>query len=186
MDEAVFGQFLRDLEAYTGAGVVKDALLFQILTMTRPGEARGARKAEIDFGQRNWTIPASRMKMRREHVIPLADTALELARRNWIEADDVELLFPSLNSTRKQLSENAFNSALRRMGYAKDECTAHGFRATASTIMNGRGYDPDVIEAALAHQDTNAIRRAYNRATYFEQRVELMEAWDGLIQEFAG
>ena len=184
-DEDVFGQFLRDLEDYTGSGVVKDALLFQILTMTRPGEARGARKAEIDFNRRTWTIPASRMKMRREHVIPLADAALELARRNWIEVDGVELLFPSLNSTRKQLSENAFNSVLRRMGYSNEECTAHGFRATASTILNGRGFDPEVIEAALAHQDTNAIRRAYNRATYFEQRIELMKAWDGLIREFA-
>ena len=112
-DETVFGQFLRDLEAYTGSGVVKDALLFQILTMTRPGEARGARKAEIDFDRRAWTIPASRMKMRREHVIPLADTALELARRNWVYADGVALLFPSLNSTRKRLSENAFNCKRR-------------------------------------------------------------------------
>ena len=102
-----------------------------------------------------------------------------------MDAEGVELLFPSLNSTRKQLSENAFNSALRRMGYSKEECTAHGFRATASTILNSRGFDSEVIEAALAHQDTNAIRRAYNRATYFEQRVGLMQTWDRLMREFA-
>ena len=176
-DEKVFGQFLRDLDAYSGAGVIKDALLFQILTMTRPGEVRGAKQAEFDLKEKAWTIPAARMKMRRDHVVPLSTQALDLIRRNWIDIDGVELIFPSLNSNRKWLSENAFNSAMRRMGYSKEEVTAHGFRATASTILNTRGYDPDAIEAALAHQDKDAIRRTYNRATYWEQRVELMQAW---------
>ena len=183
-DERFFGQFLRDLDAYTGTGVIKDALLFQILTMTRPGEVRGATKSEFDREARKWSISAERMKMRREHVVPLSKQALELVNRNWIDVDGVELVFPSLNSNRKWLSENAFNSAMRRMGYSKDEVTAHGFRSTASTVLNSRGVDGEVIEAALAHQDANAIRRAYNRATYWEQRVELMQAWADMVDQF--
>lgn len=183
-DEKAFGQLLRDLDDYSGAGVIKDAILFQILTMTRPGETRGAKHREFDWGKAAWTIPAERTKMRRDHVVPLSQQALALVERNWIEVDDVELLFPSLNSNRKWLSENAFNSALRRMGYTKEEVSAHGFRSTASTILNTRGFDADVIEAALAHQDKNAIRRTYNRATYWEQRVELMQTWADLVDQF--
>ena len=130
-DEKKFGALLRDMEAYTGWRIVIDALKFQILTMTRPGEVRGAKKQEIDLEKRTWTIPAERMKMRREHVIPLSDQALEIVKDSWPEIEGVELLFPSLISNRKWLSDNAFNSALRRMGYQKEEVTAHGFRVTA-------------------------------------------------------
>lgn len=186
IDEADFGNFLRDLDAYTGAGVIKDAIKFQILTMARPGEVRGAVKREIDLEKRTWTIPAERTKMRREHIVPLSEQALTIVEANWPNIDGVELLFPSLNSNRKWLSENAFNSAIRRMGYSKEEVTAHGFRATASTILNNRGFDPDVIEAALAHQDRNAIRRTYNRATYWDQRVKLMQEWAELADELQG
>ena len=124
------------------------------------------------------------MKMRREHQVPLSRQAMEIVKAYWPAIDGVELLFPSLVSNRKWLSENAFNSALRRMGYAKEEVTAHGFRVTASTILNSRGYDPDVIEAALAHQDKNAIRRTYNRSTYWDQRVKLMQDWADLVDRF--
>lgn len=186
VDETAFGQFLRDLDAYTGAGVIKDAIKFQILTMARPGEVRGAVKREIDLEKRTWTIPAERTKMRREHVVPLSEQAFTIVEAKWPNIDGVELLFPSLNSNRKWLSENAFNSAIRRMGYSKEEVTAHGFRATASTILNNRGFDPDVIEAALAHQDRNSIRRTYNRATYWEQRIMLMQEWADLADELQG
>lgn len=183
-DEATFGQFLRDLDAYTGAGVIKDALLFQILTMARPGEVRGAKQSEFNIEQKTWSIPADRTKMRRDHIVPLSNQALDLVKRNWINIEGIELIFPSLNSNRKWLSENAFNSAIRRMGYTKEEVTAHGFRSTASTILNTRGYEPDVIEAALAHQDKNAIRRAYNRATYWDHRIVLMQDWADLVGRF--
>ena len=132
---------------------------------SQPGEVRGAKKQEIDLEKRTWTIPAERMKMRREHIIPLSDQALEIVEENWPKIEDVELLFPSLISNRKWLSDNAFNSALRRMGYESKKVSAHGFRVTASTILNTRGYEPDVIEAALAHHDKNVIRRTYNRST---------------------
>ena len=122
--------------------------------------------------------------MRREHLVPLSDQSLKIIEDNWPEIEGVDLMFPSLVSNRKWISENAFNSALRRLGYQKEEVTAHGFRATASTILNTRGFDPEVIEAALAHQDKNVIRRTYNRATYWDHRVILMQSWADLVDEF--
>ena len=139
---------------------------------------------EIDLEARTWTIPPERMKMRREHQVPLSRQAYEIVLENWSEIKGVELLFPSLQSNRKLLSENAFNTVLRRLGYSGDEVTAHGFRVTASTILNSREHNPDVIEAVLAHQDTNAIRRTYNRTTYWDRRVELMQIWADLCDEF--
>lgn len=183
-DEKAFGALLRDLEEFPGYFITKAALKFQILTMVRPGEVRGATIHEIDRSERTWTISDERMKMRRGHVVPLSEQAFEIVETLWPEVEGVELLFPSIMSNRRQLSNNTLNSALRRMGYRKDEVTAHGFRATASTILNSRGFDPEVIEAALAHQDKNEIRRAYNRATYFDQRVELMQSWANLMDEF--
>lgn len=183
-DEKLFGVLLRDFEDFTGYPIIVDAMKFQILTMTRPGEVRGAQKQEFDLENRVWEIPAERMKMRRPHRIPLSDQALAIVQDNWPEIAAIDLLFPSLISTRKWLSENAFNSALRRMGYEKDVVTSHGFRATASTILNNREFNPEVIEAALAHQEKNQIRRAYNRATYWDQRVKLMQDWADLVDLF--
>ena len=183
-DETLFGALLRDFEDFTGYPIIVDAMKFQILTMTRPGEVRGAKKQEFDLDNRVWEIPAERMKMRRPHRIPLSNQALAIVYDNWPEIEVVDLLFPSLISNRKWLSENAFNSALRRMGYEKDVVTSHGFRATASTILNNRQFDPEVIEAALAHQDKNQIRRAYNRATYWDQRIKLMQDWADLVDQF--
>lgn len=183
-DEKLFGALLRDMEEFTGWRIIVDAIKFQILTISRPGEVRGAKAKEFDLEKRTWSVPAERMKMRRDHIVPLSDQAMQIVNSNWPEVDGVELIFPSLISNRKWLSENAFNSALRRMGYSKDEVTAHGFRAIASTILNNRGYEPDVIEAALAHQDKNVIRRTYNRATYWESRVKLMQEWADLIDVF--
>jgi integrase len=131
-----------------------------------------------------WRIPAERMKMRQPHDVPLSRQALQVLEQIWPLSEAGALVFPSIRSARKPLSENAFNSALRRMGYVKEEVTAHGFRATASTILNNRGHDPDVIEAMLAHQDRNAIRRAYNRGSYWEQRVKLMQEWADLLDSF--
>lgn len=185
-DEKQFGGLLRAFDEYTGWPVIISAMKFQILTMTRPGEVRGAKKKEFDRTRSIWTIPAERMKMRREHVVPLSRQAMAIVEENWPQIDGLELLFPSLVSNRKWLSENAFNAALRRMGYAKEEVTSHGFRVTASTILNTRGFDPEVIEAALAHQDPNTMRRTYNRSTYFDARVKLMQEWADLVEGFRG
>lgn len=180
-DEKEFGVFLAALKDFTGWPTLKAAIRFQILTMVRPGEARGARRAEFDFEKATWSIPPDRMKMRRAHIVPMSTQAMSLVEDIWPYSDNFELVFPSIQSKRKLLSENAFNAAIRRMGYSGDEVTAHGLRATASTILNSRGHDPEVIEAALAHQDPNAIRRTYNRATYWDARVRLMQDWADLL-----
>ena len=184
IDEKEFGRLLKRLDEYTGWPVIPAAMKFQILTCTRPGETRGAKKQEFDLDKRIWTIPPERMKMRREHKVPLSNQAYSLVMENWSKNDQIELLFPSLISNKKWLSENAFNTVLRRLGYSGEEVTAHGFRVTASTILNERQYNPDVIEAVLAHQDTNAIRRTYNRSTYWDQRVKLMQEWADLVDGF--
>ena len=142
------------------------------------------RRSEIDFDKAVWHIPAERMKMRRPHDVPLSKQAILILRDVWPLSDNGDLVLPSIRSATKPLSENAMNSALRRMGYTKDEMTSHGFRSTASTILNGRGVNPDVIEAALAHQDQNEVRRAYNRATYWPERVQLMQQWADMLDEF--
>ncbi|MEO1700643.1 MAG: integrase arm-type DNA-binding domain-containing protein [Pseudomonadota bacterium] len=183
-DEVEFGKLLLALDDFTGWRPIADAMHFQILTMTRPGETRGAKTGEIDREKRIWTIPAERMKMRRPHLVPLSDQAMAIVDRNWPEHEQVELVFPSLVSNRKWLSENAFNTTLRRLGFGKEEVSAHGFRVTASTILNTRGFDADVIEAALAHQDQNAIRRTYNRATYWDRRAVMMQSLADLLDEF--
>ncbi len=183
-DEKEFGRLLCALDEYDGWPTISAAMKFQILTCVRPGEVRGATRSEIVLAERLWRIPAERMKMRRPHEVPLSRQAIEILNSVWPLSEHAELVFPSIRSNRRPLSENAFNSALRRIGYTKDEVTAHGFRVTASTIMNERGFDPDVIEAALAHQDRNSIRRTYNRAKYWDPRVKLMQNWADLLDEF--
>ena len=183
-DEKEFGAFLRALEGYTGWPSLQAALKFQMLTCARPGEARLARCAEVNFEKALWRIPAERTKMRRQHDVPLSRQAIEVLKAAWPLVDSgEEYLFQSLRTSRKPLSENAINAALRRMGYTKDEATAHGFRSTASTLLNERGYNPDVIEAALGHQSANAVRRTYNRARYWPERVKLMQDWADLLDQ---
>lgn len=182
-DEKELGALMRSIDEYDGWPTLKVALQLLALTMTRPGDVRLAKKPEFDLGKAVWRIPAERMKMRRPHDVPLSRQAIGLLEDIW-HLSDGELLLPSIRSPKRPLSENAMNSALRRMGYTKDEVTAHGFRSSASTILNERGHDPEVIEAALAHQDENEVRRIYNRARYWEGRVKLMQAWADLLDEF--
>jgi integrase len=183
-DEKEFGKFLLALDEYTGWPSLQAALKFQILTCARPGEARLARCGEVNFEKAVWRIPAERTKMRRQHDVPLSRQAIEVLKSAWpFVCDADEYIFQALRSGRKPLSENAINAALRRMGYTKDEATAHGFRSTASTILNERGYNPDVIEAALAHQTQNAVRRTYNRARYWLERVKLLQEWADLLDQ---
>jgi integrase len=183
-DERELGSLLQAIDNYDGWPTITAALQFLILTCVRPGEVRGAKRDDFDLEKAVWRIPAERMKMRRPHDVPLSRQALAIITDVWPLSEGNDLVFPSIRSQQRPLSENAFNAALRRMGYGKDEVTAHGFRVTASSILNSRGFDPDVIEAVLAHQDQNSIRRAYNRATYWDQRIVLMQAWADLLDEF--
>lgn len=182
-DERKLGVLWSDIDDYDGWPTIRLGLKFLMLTCVRPGEVRGAVRSEFNLDKAVWRISPDRMKMRQPHNVPLSRQALDVLREVWPLSDHGELVFPSIRSNRRPLSENAFNSALRRMGYSKEEVTAHGFRASASSILNDRGYDPDVIEAALAHQDQDSVRRAYNRATYWNQRVVLMQEWADLLDQ---
>ena len=128
-----------------------------------------------------WHIPAERMKTRHPHEVPLSQQALAVLDNVLSFLDGADLVFPYIRSKERSLSNNAFNAVLRRLGYTKDEMTAHGFRVSANSILNSRGYNPDVIDAVLAHQDPNPIRRTYNRARYWKQRVTLIQEWADLL-----
>ena len=183
-DEKKLGALMVSMDEYDGWPTLKAALQLIALTMCRPGEIRLMRRSEIVWPSAKWCIPAERMKMRLPHDVPLSTQALGVLKSVWDLSSGNGLVFPSIRSTVKPLSENAMNSALRRMGYAKDEMTAHGFRSSASTILNERGYDADVIETALSHQDQDDVRAAYNRARYWPQRVKLLQDWADLLDEF--
>jgi integrase len=183
-DEAKLGALMVAIDEYDGWPTIRAALLLTALTMTRPGEVRYMRRAEILWPKATWRIPAERMKMRRPHDVPLSTQALTIIRDIWSLSEGHELVLPSIRSPRKALSENAMNSALRRIGYSKEEVCAHGFRSSASTILNERGFDQNVIETALAHQDEDAVRAVYNRAKYWPQRIKLLQDWADLLDEF--
>ena len=136
------------------------------------------------FEKSVWRIPGERTKTRKPHDVPLSRQALDVLKEVWPLSEGGDLVFPAITSLKKPLSENAFNASLRRLGFGRDEMSPHGFRATASTFLNEREFNPDVIEAALAHQHQNAVRRVYNRAGYWKERVALMQSWADLLDEF--
>lgn len=139
---------------------------------------RYAEWKEFDLENAVWTIPESKMKMRRVHKVPLSRQALEIIAMLEHDASLSRFLFPSLRSASRPMSENTINGALRRLGYAKDEMTGHGFRAMASTLLNEMGrWNPDAIERQLAHAEGNAVRRAYARGEYWDERVQMMQFW---------
>lgn len=151
-------------------------LEWQLLTLIRPAEASATAWAEVDIENREWRIPAERMKAKREHVVPLSDQALEILEIMRPISGRREHVFSNRNNPRKPMNSQTANAALKRIGYA-GKLVAHGLRSIASTAMNEAEFNPDVIEAALAHFEKNEVRRAYNRATYLHQRVELMTWW---------
>lgn len=157
---------------------------WQLLTVTRPAEAAETRWSEINLTDNTWTIPAGRMKMRREHVIPLPPQALAILDAMKPISGHREYLFPSSKDPKQPMNSQTANTALRRMGY-KGVLVSHGLRAIFSTAANEEGFPPDVIEAALAHVDTNEVRRAYNRSTYLEQRKILMCWWGEFVETAA-
>lgn len=169
-------EFLGKLASYDGDPHTVNALRLLMLTATRPGEVRGARWSEFDLDAALWIIPAERMKMRTEHRVPLSQQALDVLRVMQPLSGTRDLVFPSPFYPSKPLSENTFNSALARMGY-KNTATAHGFRALFSTVANETGWNPDVIERQLAHQERNGVRAAYHRSTYLQDRRRLIQWW---------
>ena len=178
IDPQRFGGLLRAIEGHDGAPEVRIALQLLALTFTRPGELRQAEWSEFNLNDRVWTVPGPRMKMRRPHRVPLAPQAIRLLTELREISGHRSLLFPGARDPKRSISENTLNAALRRLGYSKDEMTAHGFRAAASSILNESGsWNADAIEAQLAHVDGNSIRRAYARAEYWDERVRMMQWW---------
>jgi integrase len=151
------------------------------LVFVRPGELRGAEWREFDLVAAAWRIPAERMKMGEAHLVPLSHQAVAHLRALQPLTGSGRLVFPSLRTRERPISENTLNAALRRMGFAQDEMTAHGFRAMASTLLNEQGFAPDVIELQLAHAERNKVRAAYNRAQRIPERRQMMQAWADLL-----
>lgn len=149
---------------------------WQLLTLVRPSEASGARWAEIDLDAKLWILPAERMKARREHIVPISPQALEILDVMKPISAHRENIFPSRNDPKQPMNSQTANAALKRIGYG-GKLVAHGLRSIASTALNEQGFNADVIEAALAHSDKNEVRRAYNRSTYLNKRIELMNWW---------
>lgn len=168
------------IDGYTGHASTNAALALSPHLFQRPGEIRTMKWADLDFDAAIWTIPAGQTKMRREHRVPLSRQAIAIIRSMEDVGAYSEYVFPSFNP-KKPLSENAINGALKRLGFG-GVMTAHGFRTTASSLLNeSEEFHPDAIERALAHEDRNAVRAAYNRTQYWDQRVRMMQWWSDKI-----
>lgn len=186
LPEREIRDFLERLDAYEGDPTTANALRLLLLTAVRPGELRGARWEEIDITTATWRIPAERMKMRTEHIVPLSRQAIEIIEAMRPLTGSDPLVFPSPYYPGRPLSENTFNSALARMGF-RGYATAHGFRSLFSTVANECGHDADHIERQLAHVEGNKVRAAYHRAQYLTERAKLMQWWaDWLDQKKQG
>ena len=177
-DPAKIGELLRAAHGYAGHFPTQCALKLSFLVMLRPGEIRKAEWSEIDLERQEWRIPASKMKMRDEHIIPLSRQALAIFEEIRPLTGAGRYVFPSVRSNDRPMSENTITGALRRLGYTGGEMTAHGFRAMASTRLNeAHLFHPDAIERQLAHGEKDSVRAAYHRAQYLPERVKMMQWW---------
>lgn len=178
LDETGVGALMRAIDSFSGQPLTQLALKLTPHVFVRPGELRRAEWCEFDLERAIWTIPATKMKMRSPHYVPLSRQALEIVRAAQALSGHQTYVFSSLYPGNRPMSENTINAALRRLGYQSDEMTAHGFRATASTLLNESNlWNPDAIERALAHKDTNKIRAAYHRGGHWEERVKMAQWW---------
>lgn len=180
LTEVELPEFLTALKKYDGALLTQLAIKFTILTFTRTSEVRGALWSEIDFLRKEWRIPAERMKMNDPHIVPLSSQLLDLLHQLKTLTRPSKFVFPNQSNSKKFMSENTMLFAVYRMGYHK-RTTVHGFRATASTILNEQGFRADVIERQLAHAERNSIRAAYNHAQYLSERKIMMQHWSDFI-----
>jgi integrase len=178
------GELLRAIDDYSGQPVTKLALQIAPHVFVRPGELRHAEWNEIDLDGAVWRVPEGKMKARRPHSVPLSRQVIALFKELRSLTGPSGLVFPAFHTSRRPMSENTLNAALRRMGFAKDEVSAHGFRSTASTLLNESGlWNPDAIERALAHGDSNAVRGAYHRGQYWDERVRMAQWWSDYLDQ---
>ena len=179
LTEAQLPDFMRKLEGYNGKPSFKLMVKLLALTFVRPGELRGARWEEVDEEKALWSIPAARMKMSRDHLVPLSRQALYIIQQLREISGHTELLFPSTVRNRNPLSDVAIIKAVKY--FTDNKAVPHGFRHTASTILNERSFNADHVEAQLAHVEENKVRGAYNKAQYLEPRREMMQWWSDFL-----
>lgn len=178
------GEFLRAVEGYSGGPIVHIAMKLAPHVFLRPGELRQGKWAEVDLDAKVWTIPAERTKLRRPHAVPLSSQALALLRELEPHSGGYDLMFPGQRSHLKPISENTLNATYRRLGFDKDTVSAHGLRATASTLLNESGqWHADAIERALAHGHSDAVRGAYARGQHWEERVRMAQWWSDYLDK---
>ena len=185
VDPIRVGALLRAVDDLDGQPTTRSSLQLIALTFVRPGELRHAEWAEFDFGKKPvWNIPAEKMKMPRPHKVPLAPQAIAVLTGIREITGSSKYVFPQVRSWHRPISDGTLNAALRRMGYDKTEMTAHGFRSTASTLLNESGrWHGDAIERQLAHQEEDETRAAYNHAEFWSERVDMMEWWANYLDE---
>lgn len=176
LKEKELPDFLRTLDTYDGKPLTKLALRLLLLTFVRTIELRGMKWEEIDWEAGLWRIPAERMKANAGHVVPLSSQAVNVLQELKKLSGHRQYVFPNDHNPSAYMSENAMLYALYRMGY-HSRATGHGFRSTASTILNEQGFRPDVIERQLAHTEKDSVRAAYNHAQYLPERREMMQWW---------
>lgn len=176
-DPVQVGHLLRTIDGYTGSHIVRCALKLSSLLFVRPGELRHAEWAEIDVNQLEWRIPAQKTKMRTQHIVPLSTQAGAIFESLRPETGNGRYVFPGRTSSRP-MSENTIGAALKYMGYStQSDQSAHGFRSTASTLLNELGWNRDAIERQLGHAERDGVRAAYNFAEYLPERRRMMQAW---------
>lgn len=176
-DPGQVGALLRAIDGYEGSLVTRCALQLLPLVFVRPGELRHAEWGEFALVDAEWRIPAEKMKSRQPHIVPLSSQALAILHELQPLTGRSHYVFPGVRSAKRPMSENTVNAALRRLGYAGDEMTGHGFRSMASTLLNEQGWNRDAIERQLAHAERDGVRAAYNYAEYLPVRRQMMQAW---------
>lgn len=184
VDPKALGALLRAIDTYIGQPATIHALRLTPHVFQRPGEVRQMEWKEVDLDASVWAIPAGRMKQRVQHHVPLSKQAVEILKEMKTLSGAGNYVFPTIRSPLRPMSENTINGALRRLGYDGDEMTAHGFRSTASSLLNESGrWNYDAIERALAHKDADAARGAYHRSAYWPERVEMAQWWSDYLDK---
>ena len=184
LDPAGAGELLPAIDGYEGQPITKLAMQLAPHVFVRPGELRHAEWTEFDFDGALWTIPASKTKMRKDHLVPLSRQAIKILQEAQLLTGPSGYVFPSIRTRRRPMSDNTINAGLRRLGYTTDKMTAHGFRAMASTLLNESGkWNPDAIERALAHGDSDKVRAAYHRGAHWKERVKMAQWWSDYLDK---
>lgn len=178
------GRLLRAIDGYKGHGLSPLALKMLPHVFVRPGELRHAEWAEFNLEKAVWRIPGAKMKMRDDHAVPLSTQVMDILEEAAQNRNRSKFVFPAVSNWQKPMAENTLNEALRRLGFGSDEMTSHGFRSTASTLLNESGlWTPDAIERALAHQGKDAVRSIYHRGRHWDERVRMAQWWSDYLDE---